>query len=54
MVSKTLLIGMGIVIALYLLYRILFGAGKMDSEFDQAYEKVLTADEYKVKGQHDK
>ena len=52
--DKTFLIAFGIIIGIYLLYKLLFGKSRLDEEFDQAYDKVLTSDEYKVKGQYDK
>ena len=53
-VNKTILIGLGIVIGLYLLYKLFFGKSKLDEEYKQLYNKVLTSEEYKVKGQYDK
>jgi hypothetical protein len=53
-INKTILIGLGIVIAIYLLYKLLFTRSKLDEEYQQIYNKVLTSEEYKVKGQYDK
>tara|TARA_Y100000310_G_scaffold341089_1_gene439083 strand:+ start:22113 stop:22280 length:168 start_codon:yes stop_codon:yes gene_type:complete len=52
--NKTILIGLGIVIGLYLLYKLLFSTNKFDDEYNQLYNKVITSEEYKVKGQYDK
>lgn len=52
--DKTFLIAFGIIIGIYILYKLLFGKSQLDEEFDQAYDKILTSDEYKVKGQYDK
>ncbi len=53
-VNKTILIGLGVVIGLYLLYKLFFSTNKFDEEYNQLYNKVLTSEEYKVKGQYDK
>ena len=52
--DKTFLIAFGIIIGIYILYKFLFGKSQLDEEFEQTYNKVLTSDEYKVKGQYDK
>lgn len=52
--NKTVLIVLGVVVVLYLLYRLLFSTSKFDEEYQKIYNKVLTSDEYKVKGQYDK
>ena len=52
--DKTFLIAFGIIMGIYILYKLLFGKSQLDEEFEQAYDKVLTSDEYKVKGQYDK
>lgn len=53
-VNKTILIGLGIVIGLYLLYKLFFARNKFDEEYQQLYNKILNSEEYKVKGQYDK
>jgi len=53
-INKTILIALGIVIGVYLLYKFLFTRSKFDEEYNQIYNKVLTSEEYKVKGQYDK
>lgn len=53
-INKTILIGLGIIVGIYLLYKLLFASDKFDEEYQQIYDKVLTSDEYKVKGQYDK
>jgi|TARA_B100001964_G_C14260228_1_gene614978 hypothetical protein len=52
--NKTVLIGLGIIIGMYLLYRLLFSTSKFDEDSQRMYDKVLTSEEYKVKGQYDK
>ena len=53
-INKTLLIGLGIVIGIYLLYKLLFSRSRVDEDYHRVYNKVLTSEEYKVKGQYDK
>jgi len=53
-INKTILIGLGVIIGIYLLYKLLFNRSKIDNEYEQIYDKVLTSKEYKVKGQYDK
>jgi len=53
-VDKAIWIGLGIVVALYLMYKTFFGRVKLETDFDKDYNKVLSSDEYKVKGQYDK
>lgn len=52
--NKTVLIGLGIVVGIYLLYKLLFTPSKFDEDYQRHYDKILTSDEYKVKGQYDK
>ena len=52
--NKTFLIVLGVILGIYILYKLLFGKSQLDEEFEQTYNKVLTSDEYKVKGQYDK
>ena len=49
-----LLITFGIVLGIYLLYKLLFSTSKVDDDYNGLYDKVLTSEEYKVKGQYDK
>ncbi len=51
--NKTFLIVFGIILV-YILYKLFFGKSQPENEFEQMYDKVLTSDEYKVKGQYDK
>jgi hypothetical protein len=53
-INKTILIVLGIVIGIYLLFKLLFSRNKFDEEYQRVYDKVLTSEEYKVKGQYDK
>lgn len=55
-INQNILIGLGIIMGTYLLYKLLFNRSKTndDNDFQRHYNKVLTAEEYKVKGQYDK
>ena len=53
-INKTILIVLGIVIGIYLLYKLFFRTSKFDEDYQKVYNKVLTSEEYKVKGQYDK
>lgn len=53
-INKTILIGLGIIAGIYLLYKLLFNRIKVDDDYQKVYNKVLTSEEYKVKGQYDK
>lgn len=52
--SKTFLITFGILMGIYLLYKLLFKTSKFDDDYQKLYNKVLTSKEYKVKGQYEK
>ena len=52
--NKTVLIGFGIVLGIYLLYKLFLSSNNTDDDYNEVYNKVLTSDEYKVKGQYDK
>ena len=47
-------IGLGILVGIYLLYKLLFRTSRSDDDYQKVYNKVLTSEEYKVKGQYDK
>ena len=51
---RTILGVLGIIAGIYLLYKIMFGKSKIDDEYNKVYDKILTSDEYKVKGQYDR
>ena len=52
--NKTILIGFGIAVGIYLLYKLLFTPSKFEEDYQRVYDKIITSDEYKVKGQYDK
>lgn len=52
--SKTILVGIYVVIALYILYKIIFRKNPYEKEYQKVYNEILTSDKYKVKGQYDK
>ena len=52
--NKTVIIVFGIVVGIYLLYKILFTPSKFDEEYHKIYNKIITSEEHKVKGQYDK
>ena len=51
---RTFWVVLGIGLGLYLLYKLMLGKSKFEEEYDRMYDEVLTADEYKVKGQYDR
>ena len=53
-INKTVLIVFGLILGIYLLYKLFFSTNKIDDDYDRVYDKVLTSEEYKVKGQYDK
>ena len=56
-VNQEILISLGIVVGVYLLYKLLFNtsnANKVEDDYQRVYNEVLTSEEYKVKGQYDK
>jgi len=52
--NKTILIALGVIIGIYLLYKILLSTNKVDEDYHKRYQEVITSEEYKVKGQYDK
>ena len=53
-IDKTILTGIYVVIGLYLIYRIFFKKNPYEDEYEKLYNKIMTSDKYKVKGQYDK
>ena len=54
LINKTILIGLGILIGIYLLYKLFLNRPEIENEYEKVSNKILTSDEYKVKGQYDK
>ncbi len=54
MLEDVVFVGIGIALAAFLLYKAFYSKSNPEHEYDQAYDKVLTSEEYKVKGQYDK
>ena len=52
--NDAMLIGLGIIAGIYIFYRLLFTKSKFEDDYERLYNKVLTSEEYKVKGQYDK
>jgi len=59
--DKTVLMGIGIVVGIYLLYKFFMSSKTIEnktmgskSDFEKDYNKVLNSEEYKVKGQYEK
>ena len=52
--NKTILIALGIAVGIYLLYKMLFTPSKLEEDYYKLYNKIITSDEHKVKGQYDK
>lgn len=53
-INKTILIIVYALVALYLLYKLLFRKDPYQEEYERLYNKILTSDKHKVKGQYDK
>ena len=55
-INKTVLIGIWIAVGIYLLYKYLLNSktSEKKSNFEKDYNKILSSEEYKVKGQYDK
>jgi len=53
-ISKTVLIGIYAIFALYTLYKIFFKKNPYRDEYEKLYNTILNSDKYKVKGQFDK
>ena len=47
-------IALGLIAAIYILYKLFFTKSKVDNDYQRVYDKVITSEEYKVKGQYDK
>lgn len=54
MLSKTILMGIYALVALYILYKLFFKKNPYQEEYEKLYNEILTSDKYKVKGQHDR
>jgi hypothetical protein len=52
--TDSLLMSLGLLLGIYLIYKLLFAKKKIDTEYDNLYDRVLNSKEYKVKGQYDK
>ena len=53
-IDKTILIGIYAILGIYILYRLFFGKNPYQDEYERLYNKILTSDKHKVKGQYDK
>ena len=53
-IDKSILIGLGVMVGIYLMYKLFFNRVKTTDDYQRVYDKVLTSEEYKVKGQYDK
>ena len=53
-INKSILIALCVVIGIYFMYKFLFSRSQVDEDYNEKYNKVLTSEEYKVKGQYDK
>jgi len=54
MAINNIIMGLGIVLGVYIMYKLFFNKIKVDDDYQKVYDKVLTSEEYKVKGQYDK
>ena len=52
--DRSIWIGIYALLGVYIIYRLFFKKNKFDLEYEKLYNKVLTSDEYKVKGQYEK
>jgi hypothetical protein len=52
--DNAILIWLGVLVGIYVLYKLFFHRSHFDEEFESLYDKVLTSEEYKVKGQYEK
>lgn len=52
--NNTILVGLGLLIALYILYKLFFGRNQLDKDFEKTYQEILTSDKHKAKGQYEK
>ena len=52
--ENTILISIYVLVGLYLSYRLFFRKNPYQAEYERLYNKILTSDEHKVKGQYDK
>ena len=52
--DKTILISIYALVALYILYKLLFRKNPYQDEYEKLYNEILTSDKHKVKGQYDK
>ncbi len=53
-ISKTVLIAAYVIVGLYILYKLFFRKNPYQDEYERMYNKILTSDKHKVKGQYDK
>jgi len=53
-INRTILIGIYVLAALYILYKLLFRKNPYQAEYEKMYNEILTSNKYKVKGQYDK
>ena len=52
-ISKSVLTAVYIALGLFILYRMFFKKNPLQEEYERVYNKILTSDKYKVKGQYD-
>ena len=52
--TKVIMVGVYMMIAVYLVYRIFIKRDPYREEYERLYNEILNSDKYKVKGQHDK
>ena len=52
--NKVIIFGIYIVLALYLLYKLLLRRYPYKEEYEKLYNEILNSEKYKVKGQYDR
>lgn len=53
-INKTVLIAAYAIVSLYILYKLFFKKNPYQEDYERLYNKILTSDKHKVKGQYDK
>ena len=54
MAVNNIIIGLGLVLGIYIMYKLFYNKISVDDDYQKVYNKVMTSEEHKVKGQYDK
>jgi len=52
-INKTILVSIYVLVGLYILYKLFFRKNPYQDDYERMYNKILTSDKHKVKGQYD-